>query len=420
MNRISAALLGTGALGLVLLALSRPAVGRPSRSAEPASPTGSAEIAREDFLSRGQPTSGPRGSVGKDVPAFWVRPGYRVELAFKAENARFMQFGPKGRLYLSRPDKGDILTLEKGPDGTYKQVATFVSGLGSVHGMDYHDGALWFTQSDAVHWARDDDGDGKADKVVTVLSGLPHGGHWWRSILVTDEGFFTSIGDSGNINDLVDSDREKIWFYSPDGKDRKLYASGLRNTEKLRFRPGTKEVYGMDHGSDWFGKPVGDGKAQQPVTDLNPPDEFNRYVEGGFYGHPFLVGDRVPRYEFKDRPDINDLAAKTIPPAWKFGAHWAANGWTFAGLKTFGGAIAGDAVCAMHGSWNDSAKVGYRIEHVMFDPATGMPCGARMLVGTLDGQNPLARPVDVVEEPGGSLLFSDDQGGAIYRLTKTK
>jgi len=44
----------------------------------------------------------------------------------------------------------------------------------------------------------------------------------------------------------------------------------------------------MDHGSDWFGKPLEDKEDQgQPITDLIPPCEMNRYVQGGFYGHPF-------------------------------------------------------------------------------------------------------------------------------------
>ena len=38
------------------------------------------------------------------------------------------------------------------------------------------------------------------------------------------------------------------------GKDKKLWCSGIRNTEKLVIRPGTDEIWGMDHGSDWFGK----------------------------------------------------------------------------------------------------------------------------------------------------------------------
>ena len=65
-----------------------------------------------------------------------------------------------------------------------------------------------------------------------------------------------------------------------------------------------------------------DDKDNQPITDLNPPCEMNHYVQDGFYGHPYIVGIRLPRYEYMDRPDIVELAAKTIPPAWCAGGHW--------------------------------------------------------------------------------------------------
>lgn len=356
------------------------------------------------------------------VPAFWVRPGYHVELV--AENlgeARFIEFDDKGTLYLSRPNRGDILTLRK-KGSKYETVGTFVSKMQSVHGLHFANGWLWFTQSGAVYRGRDTNGDGVADEVVTVLKDLPSGGHWWRSIYVVKDGFFTSIGDSGNINDETESDRQKIWKYSLDGLTRTLFASGLRNTEKLRYRPGTTDLYGADHGSDNFGGPLKERAGRnQPVTDFNPPCEFNKYVPGGFYGHPFITGNRVPRIEFQNRPDILEWAGKTIAPAWCFGGHWAPNGFTFVSKKKLGDDFVGDALVALHGSWNSTKPVGYRVERVMFDPATGNPYGAQMLVGTIDATgNVVGRPVDVAEEPDGGILFTDDQTNRIYRIVKGK
>ncbi len=219
-------------------------------------------------------------------------------------------------------------------------------------------------------------------------------------------------------------DREKIWHYNLDGSGKKLFCSGIRNTEKLLYRPGTKEIWGCDHGSDNFGATLGEHQngVDQPVTDLNPPDKFYHYVQGGFYGHPFIVGDHLPRYEYMNRPDILQLAAKTIPPAWDNGPHWANNGWTFLQQAKLTGQ-AGDAVIAFHGSWNSQKKVGYCIQRLEFDPVTGMPCGSMTLVSTLgkDGNTVLARPVDCAEAPDGSLLFtSDTVRREVYRLTKVK
>jgi glucose/arabinose dehydrogenase len=334
-----------------------------------------------------------------------------------AENfgeARFLEFGPDGTLFVAQPGKGTIKVLRP-KDGKYAVVADFVKGYKSVHGLHYADGWLWFTTSGAVYRARDKHGDGIADEIVPVLEGLPNGGHWWRSIFVVNDGFFTSIGDSGNISEQNDTDRQKIWKYSLDGKTRKLWSTGIRNTEKLRYRPGTTELYGADHGSDWFGGPLGDKQGNQPITDYNPPCEFNLYTEGAFYGHPYITGNRVPRVEFQTRPDIIELAAKTTVPAWNFGAHWAPNGFSFITR----GALKGDALVAMHGSWNSSRPVGYRIEHVHFDTVTGAPYGAQMLVGTVGKDNKiLGRPVDVAQASDGTILFSDDQTSRIYRIVK--
>jgi glucose/arabinose dehydrogenase len=271
-----------------------------------------------------------------------------------------------------------------------------------------------------VHKARDTNGDGVADETVDLIpeGTLPRVGHWWKGLCVTPDGFYLSIGDSGDHNDDFVNEREKIWLYSLDGKTRKLWCSGVRNTEKLRLRPGTNELWGSDHGSDNLGKEWGESKEKgQPFTDAGPPEEFNHYVEGAFYGHPFVEGNRVPRTDYLNRPDIIDLAARTTPPTWSFGAHWAGNGWTFLTKDYFPGHI-GDVFEAFHGSANSSVKAGYRIERLMFDNLTGQPYGSQLIVSTIgaNGQQ-LDRPVDCVEAPDGTVLFSCDSG-RIFRISK--
>ncbi len=265
------------------------------------------------------------------------------------ERARFMAFGPDGTLFISLPDAGQIKACrDENGDGFYEKMAIFVKDHRTVQGLFWHDGWLWFSESGAIFKARDTNGDGVADEQQAVIpeGQLPKGGHWWRSILIHNGRLYTSIGDSGNITDETGTDRQKIWTYSLDGKDKKLFISGIRNTEKLVVRPGTDEIWGMDHGSDWFGREIeGENNPHgQPITDLNPPDEMNLYIEGGFYGHPFVVGNKVPRYEYMKRPDIVELAAGTIPPAWSTGAHWAPNAMTFYTGKQFPEEYRGDAL----------------------------------------------------------------------------
>nr|HPK04199.1 PQQ-dependent sugar dehydrogenase [Candidatus Sumerlaeota bacterium] len=155
----------------------------------------------------------------------------------------------------------------------------------------------------------------------------------------------------------------------------------------------------------------------QPITDFNPPEEMNHYVQGGFYGHPFVVESRIVRYEFMNKPGIVELAAKTTPPAWEGGAHWAANSMTFYAGDQFPGAR-GDAFVAYHGSWNRSEPAGYCVARVLFD--SGRPYGELVYAGFLTAEGEiLGRPVDTAVAPDGSLLISDDHGGRVYRMSYT-
>jgi glucose/arabinose dehydrogenase len=367
------------------------------------------------------------GIRGANVPEFQVRPGYRVTLVAEGiRGARFLEFDDRGTLFVSQPRQGTIHALrDEDGDGTYETSRQFVTATPGVHCMHFTDGWLYFTSSEtgAAHKARDTDADGVADEIVEVLppNSVPAGGgHPFRAILVTGDSVYISVSDPRNMTPELESDRKAIYRFDKEGKSRSLFASGIRNTEKLRLRPGTSEVWGVDHGSDHFGRTYGESEGRQPITDLNPPEELNHYVEGGFYGHPYLTGNRVPRPEFADRKDIIDLAERTIPPAWSFGAHWAGNGFTFLESEYFPG-HKGDLFVAFHGSWNSSVPVGYCVERVLFDEVTGRPYGSLTVVRALDANNRvLARPVDCVEAPDGSVIFSCDQTGRIYRIGKAE
>src|SRR5438067_339862 len=88
-----------------------------------------------------------KSDLGPDVPAFRVRPGYRVTRALPAKAkglriARFMEFSGDGKtLFVSQGKReGAILALRNlGDDGMYKDVAVFVKGDRSAQGLCWHD-----------------------------------------------------------------------------------------------------------------------------------------------------------------------------------------------------------------------------------------------------------------------------------------
>ncbi|MCZ6692936.1 MAG: sorbosone dehydrogenase family protein, partial [Bacteroidetes bacterium] len=78
----------------------------------------------------------------------------------------------------------------------------------------------------------------------------------------------------------------------------------------------------------------------------------------------------------------------------------------------------GNIFLAQHGSWNRSTKIGYRLMLVKVE--NGQVVDAEVFAdGWLDENEDEAwgRPVDVLQLSDGSLLVSDDQANAIYRIS---
>lgn len=365
---------------------------------------------------------------GATVPeGVWVRPGFELTVAVDGiKSPRFLAFDPAGALYVSVPGQGKIFRCtDANQDGVFEKATTFVQGKepGTIlQGMQFHDGWLWFAQLNSVSKARDNDGDGRADEETQVLNAqdIPtgkNGGHMWRALLIHKGRIYTHVGDQTNATDEpVDaSERKKIWSFNLEGKDKKLFASGLRNTEKFVVRPDTDEIWGADHDIDTMGSKFETDKALgQPFTDHNPPAELNHYVEGGFYGHPWIVGKNQPNLLFLDKPDLQKLAASTIIPEWIMPAHCSAIGMLFYQGKQIPNAR-GDAFVANHGSWNATRKTGYSLTRILFE--NGHPYGEQKIVEFLkNGTDIKGRPVDCAEAPDGSILLSDDSANVVYRV----
>jgi glucose/arabinose dehydrogenase len=392
---------------------------------------------------------GTKSDLGPGVPAFLVRPGYRVTRALPAKapglrNARFLEFSGDGKtLFLAQRQQDEILAL-RDPDanGVYKTITTFVKDKHLVQGMCWLDGWLYASVAGegSVFRARDTNGDGVADDVQDVLpkNAVPlSGGHSFEGLLVTKGKIYLTSSDPTNMTKALDSPNKTIYVFDFDPssfsagqadavrKTRKVFCTGVRNNEKLRYRPGTTEIYGFDNGSDNFGKEYGETTLKdQPITDLLPPEELNLYVQGGFYGHPYLSGPRIPRPEFAKRPDIIELAGKTTPPAWDLHAHWAVLGFTFITKEYFPGVPVGDIFCCSHGSWDSVHPVGSCIQRICFDPVTGKPYGSMTIVDCAGGastkdQRRLARPVDCAEAPDGTIVFTSDEPAGLFRISKS-
>src|SRR5687767_5550671 len=156
-----------------------------------------------------QPAPSPeRGALGEGVPeGFVVRPGYKVTLAADGlDEARFIEFGEAGVLYVSMPQSGKIQTLRDADgDGVYESRVDFVTDQNNCHSMDFAEGWLYYTSSQQGYCrrARDTNGDGAADEVQDVITdGIPKGGgHPFRGVLVTDGHIYITVSDPQNMTE---------------------------------------------------------------------------------------------------------------------------------------------------------------------------------------------------------------------------
>ena len=75
---------------------------------------------------------------------------------------------------------------------------------------------------------------------------------------------------------------------------------------------------------------------------------------------------------------------------------------------------------ALHGSWNRSKKVGYKVLAVHTDLDGNVIGSSDFLSGFLDGQKSWGRPSAPLVLRDGSLLVSDDKHNAIYKVSYTE
>jgi glucose/arabinose dehydrogenase len=337
---------------------------------------------------------------------FRMPDGFTISLyASGLPNARFLRFSERGDLLVSTPRSGRIwlLARDEDHDGRSDSVSPLLEGLDRPHGLDFRDGWLYVAEGGAVRRVRYDATARRVEGALeAVVSSLPSGeNHWTRTLRFgPDGGMYVSVGSSCNVCIEESPERATLLRFAPDGSDRRIYASGLRNSVGFDWKPDTGELYATDNGRDLLGDDV-------------PPCEFNHVVDGGFYGWPFAYGNRVPDPDFGAGREAD--VARSIPPAHAFGAHNAPLGITFVRHPAAPASLRGAALVALHGSWNRTKKDGYRVVSLHWN-GDGSIEEREFLSGFLQDERAIGRPVDVAEGPDGAYYVSDDYAGAVYRV----
>jgi glucose/arabinose dehydrogenase len=321
---------------------------------------------------------------------------------------RWLTVAPNGDIFLAETGAGGIIVLrDPQHTGGAQEREVFASGNRRPFGIAFREDYVYVGNTNELVRYRYDPKTSKRLGEKEHLLDLPTGGHNTRSLAFSADGkhLFIGVGSDSNIDTGEDPRRAAVTICDPDGKNARLYATGLRNPVGLALNPATGEVWTTVNERDELG------------DDL-PPDYFTSLKDGGFYGWPYsYIGDNVdPRV----KPQKPELVARAIIPDVLLGAHVAPLQFAFYTGKQFPGNYRGGAFVAEHGSWNRATRSGYQIAFVAFKDGRPSADPVPFMTGLVPdpGKSDVnGRPVGVAVAPDGSLLVSDDGAGVVYRIS---
>jgi glucose/arabinose dehydrogenase len=324
------------------------------------------------------------------------------------QQPRMMALAPNGDVFVADTEGGEIVVL-RDVDGKGKAGKrwTFAAGLRQPFGMALHGRYLYVGDTDAVLRFPYRSGQTAAEGPPERIATLPAGGHSTRNLLFSADGtrLYVSEGSASNDNSGEPPSRAAISMMDPEGKQRRVFASGMRNPIGLALNPLNGELWTAVNERDGLG------------DDL-PPDYATSVRDGDFFGWPFAYIGRHADPRFKGvHPE---LVARSRVPDVLIQAHSAPIGLTFYDGKMFPAEFRGSALVALHGSWNRSQLTGYKVIRIPF--RDGHPAGGYddFIVGwSPDPSRPRVwgRPAGLLVLGDGSLLVTDDAAAKIWRVT---
>jgi glucose/arabinose dehydrogenase len=342
-----------------------------------------------------------------------VPPGFAVNTfaASGFEEPRFMMLAPNGDVFVADTGAGRVVILrDSNGDGVAEKRFVFAENLDGPFGLALWRDFLYVGNTNGVVRFAYKPGQTLATGEGQPVMSLPSGGHSTRNIIFSPDGqrMFIAVGSGSNDRAGEEPIRAAISVSNPDGSNRRVFASGLRNPTGMAFYPGTADLYTTVNERDSRG------------NDL-PPDYMTSVHEGDFFGWPYAyIGPHPDPKNGKLRPD---LVTKTRVPDVLIQAHSAALGLAFYNGTMFPVAYRGGAFIALHGSWNRDPLTGYKIVFAPFGDGKAVGSYDDFLTGWLPDPNDTrvwGRPVGLLVLRDGSLLISDDGAGKIWRVSYGK
>jgi glucose/arabinose dehydrogenase len=351
-----------------------------------------------------------------------VPAGFSVqEFAAGLNNPRVIVTAPNGDFFVAESKADRVRVLRDADnDGKPEVSQIFIDKLKQPFGIAFHPpGAepksIYIANTDSVirypYRNGQSKGEGRPEKLIDLPGGglLTGGGHWTRDIVFSADGrkLFVSVGSKSNVSDdQAEKDRARIFEYDVDGKNGRVFATGIRNPVGLAIHPATGELWASVNERDELG------------DDL-VPDYVTRVKEGGFYGWPwyYMGGHQDPRHKGK-RPELKN---EVITPDVLIQSHSASLDMTFYNGTQFPAEYRENAFAAQHGSWNRTRRTGYKV--IRIPTRNGQATGEYVdfLTGFVTPEGDVwGRPVGVTVAKDGALLVTDDGGNCIWRITYSR
>jgi glucose/arabinose dehydrogenase len=366
---------------------------------------------------------GPRIVRRPDGAALKVPAGFEVqEYATALNNPRQLTTAPNGDIFVVESDPGQVRILRPGKGANAAPtVDVFATGLVKPFGIAFYPPGpnpqyLYIGNTDSVVRFPYRNGDmkarGAAETLVDNIPGggrLRGGGHWTRDVKFSKDGrqMFVSVGSLTNVHEKIvdETRRANILAFTPEGKNERIYASGIRNAVGLAVHPVTGQLWCSVNERDGLG-------------DHLVPDYITHVTEGGFYGWPwFYMGGHPDERAQEQRPE---LGSKVITPDVLVQSHMASLGMTFYTGTQFPKEYSLEGFAAEHGSWNRERRTGYKVIRVPMQNNAATGAYEDFVTGfvTPDGEV-WGRPVGVTVARDGALLFTDDVGNKVWRVAYT-
>ncbi len=310
---------------------------------------------------------------------------------------RILKYDDNGNLFVSLTRQGKVVVL-KDTDNDFKadEVIEFLSNLDNPHGIAFYQDWVYIAEESRLIRVKDLDGDLMADasSLEVLVDGLKFGGHFTRTIEIKGDKLYLSVGSTCNVCVGSDERSAAILECTLTGECT-VFARGTRNAVGLEFSEDGK-LYATENSRDLLG-------------DNLPADEVNVIESGGHYGWPFCYENKVRDQTFEGEFDCET----SIAPSVLIDAHSAPLGLMFYDGAQFPAEYNGSLFVALHGSWNSSVPKGYKIVRIVLNNKLVIE---DFLTGFIRDGTVYGRPVDFEIAPDGSLLFSDDNQGKIYRI----